>query len=486
MLARGYSARFLGANVPQSLTVCRKDEIEKDLRHMQAYYQAVQHYEQQCYLHHNPDAVNATPDPYHNGTAPALLRGAPGTTRLPIRIDPEEEKRRDVLRQTMLVAEHERAQLEQQYVSLMAHYVDVAQALQQATQNQRESVDFLQAAVDQKARAVAWMRAKTQLARDVRDVLQHRGRVLAAAHGDQTAPVPSVPSLALAEDDPLYQIWNEWENNAPTIASNNANSNKAGKKAPVKPTKNVTVWPSTVLAATPPGVPLLLSATSKAPEKSLAMGMNGDLCWFPTHVPDDVSSHDRITPTATSAATTTTTTTASSTTVVVTEEEDESEVVDQLRDTVTALSHELEQEQAQNAAIASKLWESRLAQDEWVAMMNILRQETEGILHRHNVLLESDMALERAAAKELAEEGTDEDDGSGADRQSSVPPEVTTTTAPTRKADEANDGDDEDSLDEEEEEPQSSIAVVAEAAGKRSTIEPDGAGPRVSSKRRRL
>jgi hypothetical protein len=45
----------------------------------------------------------------------------------------------------------------------MAHYVDVAQALQHATQNQRESVGFLQAAVDQKARAMFWMRAKTPL-----------------------------------------------------------------------------------------------------------------------------------------------------------------------------------------------------------------------------------------------------------------------------------------------------------------------------------
>jgi hypothetical protein len=89
----------------------------------------------------------------------------------------------------------------------------------------------------------------------------------------------------------------------------------------------------------------------------------------------------------------------------VTEEEDKSEVVDQLRDTVTALSNELEQGQAQNAAIASKLWESCLAQDKWVAMMNILRQETEGILHRRNVLLESDVALERLAAKELARKG---------------------------------------------------------------------------------
>jgi hypothetical protein len=168
----------------------------------------------------------------------------------------------------------------------------------------------------------------------------------------------------------------------------------------------------------------------------------------------------------------------------VTEEEDKSE---ELRDTVTALSNELEQGQAQNAAIASKLWESCLAQDKWVAMMNILRQETEGILHRRNVLLESDVALERLATKELAEEGTDKNDGSGVDRQSLVPPEVTTTTAPTRKADKANDGGNEDSLDGEEyKEPQNSDAVEAEAAGKRPTIEPDGGGPPVSSKRRRL
>jgi hypothetical protein len=80
---------------------------------------------------------------------------------LPICIDPKEENHCDVLQQTMLVAKHKRAQLEQQYVSLMAHYVDVAQALQHATQNQRESVGFLQAAVDQKARAMFWMRAKT-------------------------------------------------------------------------------------------------------------------------------------------------------------------------------------------------------------------------------------------------------------------------------------------------------------------------------------
>ena len=53
LLSRGLSARFVGANVMETITQLSKDEIEKDLRHMNAYYQANIAYAQQHYIYMN-------------------------------------------------------------------------------------------------------------------------------------------------------------------------------------------------------------------------------------------------------------------------------------------------------------------------------------------------------------------------------------------------------------------------------------------------
>ena len=68
----------------------------------------------------------------------------------------------------------------------------------------------------------------------------------------------------------------------------------------------------------------------------------------------------------------------------------EIDAIEALRTEVATLEEELLHERQLNQEILVTTGQSRIQHDEWVAMISLVRQETEAVLYRHNVLLESD------------------------------------------------------------------------------------------------
>lgn len=189
LLARGLSARYVGANVSQHLTPLNKDEMEKDLRHMNAFYQANIAYAQQHYLYTNRDEIQAQQAAQAGGGSGAAAAGgayygghgraADGSifvppVAMPVRIDPEEEKRLQNLRKKIALCETQREFLEGQYVSLRAHYVSLSKQLTTATKHNQGQTAFVQSVTKRRAKVLALKRARLQMARDVLVCLQTR------------------------------------------------------------------------------------------------------------------------------------------------------------------------------------------------------------------------------------------------------------------------------------------------------------------------
>jgi len=137
-----------------------------------------------------------------------------------------------------------------------------------------------------------------------------------------------------------------------------------------------------------------------------------------------------------------------------------------LRDQVAVLQRELKKERDWNQEIQATISSRRRANDELVAMMALLRTETEAVVSRHNTLLESQEAKDAAQALH-------------AEEQKEIPPEENGSSVPTKVAvDNANDGDDEG--DEEDEDGE----IVENGAVEKRGLE-DGDSPR-STKRRKV
>jgi hypothetical protein len=71
----------------------------------------------------------------------------------------------------------------------------------------------------------------------------------------------------------------------------------------------------------------------------------------------------------------------------------------QLQNDVDFLEQELEKERAANASLQSKIADRRKKNDEMCALMAMLRSETEAVLQRHNILLDTPEA--RAMAEDF-------------------------------------------------------------------------------------
>ena len=152
------SSRYLSAKTSHRLVPLSKTEIEKDLRHCEAYRNACLGYAQQHFVYRNSDSVRsgyfgafiAPPatrlfEKREKGDVsdadgcmePTLLPDEPASALaslvsssapiMPSRIDPEEEKRLSLLRKKMYASEYEREELEIRYLSLRAHYVHEVQ-----------------------------------------------------------------------------------------------------------------------------------------------------------------------------------------------------------------------------------------------------------------------------------------------------------------------------------------------------------------------
>jgi hypothetical protein len=455
------------------------------------------------------------------------------TVQLPTRIDPDEEKRLQVLRQKIKKAEILREQAEQEYVAYRAHYVGKQHELVQQTGRSKAQLEWLQAICQQRSVTVGFCRVRLQMTRDVLAASRQRSRVLLAAavavdtaaagttttSSSSAAPAPKSTSddmdiVKVNEDDngnvnsttntpgtvtpvavhatrstdvdEMLTVWNQIEDDfkAAVIACRQVSTTGKKKK------DAVLSWKATKLTATPTNVPLLVSAISKVPEKSLAWKCSGvfgskpeSLLWMESHLPD--------------AKTVKTTKVSSSTESAAARVDSSAEEIEALRMEVEFISRELEKERNSSKSYAHKIGQLRAQNDEWVAMMGLVRQETESVLHRHHILLESDMAVQASERlhheheeERIAEETAHMDEEPLTQPHSgdeNVPaqeaPSAEDTGVPTVVAavDEANDGDDEDSNDDDDEELQGNTA--AWETGKRPPEDRDGESP--SGRKRR-
>jgi len=513
LLARGLSARFTGANTP--LTPLTQDEMERDLRHMEAFSNACTSYAQQYYIFTNQSNNNnnnknnnsnnnnnnnsggsksagpnsAGPDGPKSGSGSGSslqtsVRGPGRAIRnhkgmpiiaMPVRIDPEEEKRLQNLRQKIQQCEAQREIYEGQYLSLRAHYIALSKHLKTKRSDVDSRVSFLQELIRKRGRLLALQRVRIQMVRETLECLRYRMANPSAQAASAKAKEDQADLHALWTS--LDQQWKEAEESISKIeASNGLASGSGGNSSSSKDSKeNATVanWPASKIPKIPPGVPLLLSQLGQQPGHAVAWGTCGafganedSLVWIHNQIP--------------------------------TERSDRSSILPGLRDDVARLKREIAKEQALNREFQTNAIKMRKENDELVSMMTLLRSETEAVVARHNVLLESEEA--KRASKVLYDEeavvanvadtdaGTtgkkdgESSSGSMAADHNQGSRDATVPKSSGLKEDDENDGDDEgeDGADAEEDEEGEITstepgvsATPAVSAGKRALDEGD-------------
>lgn len=524
LLARGLSARWIPRQ--SVLHILNQEEIDHDLRHMNAYYTTCLRYAQAAYVAQNRSAdqqsgaANAgaagtgSTSTVGGGGANNNNNSAPNNSKqnhlhqidlpmppLPIRLDPDHEKRVAVQRQKLAQAEVVREALEQEYVAIRAAYVETARSLQQLAQRKLQISEFLQDTVGKsKALQVAYLRARVQITRDVAAALKFRSaQKMALMQSGQDLPQSMGNTTpgggGGGGEDPLMEVWTMVETTA-SEASAAGNATTKESKAPLK-------LMARTVPATIPGVPLLVSSLSNAPEKSVAWAFESPtpasparkndrwirtkhsrpegnlnscpLVWMDHQVPrtftdliDDDDDH---------AASTKELSCRKAhgpkdrNSWLLENTQDGRDVLD-LRREVQNLQKELEQESSLNAASLHQTTICRRKLDEWTSMIAMVRQETEACLYRHNILLSSNeiapiaaqyweeqeqtfvsgeaaegMATQDGVAEDLSDEEGEDEEGESTFQQ--APAEITTLGAVAQDDDE-NDGDDEGESGEEE------------------------------------
>lgn len=208
LLARGMSSRYLSAKTSHRLVPLSKTEIEKDLRHCEAYRNACLGYAQQHFVYRNSDSVRSgyfgafiappatrlfekrekgdVSDDADGCMEPTLLPDEPASALaslvsssapiMPSRIDPEEEKRISLLRKKMYASEYEREELEIRYLSLRAHYVHEVQLARKTRTYEMARWELLRGLMERRAKAVGLRRARMAMARDVESLLLAHSR----------------------------------------------------------------------------------------------------------------------------------------------------------------------------------------------------------------------------------------------------------------------------------------------------------------------
>jgi len=420
LLARGLSARYTGANTP--LVCLTSEEMERDIRHMEAFSNACTAYSQQFYISQNSN------DGVDDGKSTKAL-ASPPIIAMPVRIDPEEEKRLTNLRQKIQQCEAQREILESQYLSLRAHYVYLSKKLKAYRGTVSGHVKFLQEQVQKRGKLVALQRARLQIAREVLAALIHRQRATTKESDDSTD---------------LLEVWNKIEEQF----------KKAEKDCR---SSGLESWHAMKVPQVPPGVPLMLSQLSKQPALASAwstggmFGSNKDtMCWLEPLVPQSKDKSEL------------------------------GEELPKLRRRVQALNDNLYNEDLKSRRYQSGTISCRKKNDELVAMMALLRTETEAVVARHNIILQSEAARE-AADKLLSEE--EAANGGNDDKDSVVgdSPDDGKTGKEVPMASKSDDpesyGDDERGVEDEEEVGGSKRALGGEDGS-------SGSSPR--SKRRKL
>jgi hypothetical protein len=424
LLARGYTARYLGAVLGGSITPLSSDEIAKDLQHMAAYQEATNRYQQVTYA--------AT---HSNST-----RGITDDT-FPVRIDPEQEQRAELQRKRIQRAEAVREELEQHYVALRAHFAMTGQQLQQTTRESVKTIEFLQNTVDQTASILALQRARLQMVRDCREALLARAEHEQIKNDGSACPMLS---LWIATEEELKKVL------------------KAKRKV-------VTMnWSNTMEPTIPRDVPQLSSILSTLPNYCLGyaasgvFGSNQSSIMFVESSPEPYLDQFPV-----------------------------PESMTALHAEVEMLEKELQSEMNRNERLLDGSAKARKSHDEWVAMISLVRQETEAVLHRHNVLLESHELRDAIAAHYQATEtgvpaaaarpenegdadhdDDDDDDEDAVDDSNNTPQQgqnlvdsVPNNIQAPSPGDDANEADDEGMVAEDEDESEANGGGKRAAAG---------------------
>jgi hypothetical protein len=179
LLATGMTARYIGARI--QICGLTSEEIERDLRHMEAYANTCIIYSQQYFIHNNRALVES--EQFGPINDPAVLSverlsggeaSEPYHRTLPVRIDPEEEKRISLLRKRIATSEAQREILESEYMSLRAHYVYESQRLRRTRHVVDGELKLLQNLVKSRGTVVALLRVRCSIARDILCVLEKK------------------------------------------------------------------------------------------------------------------------------------------------------------------------------------------------------------------------------------------------------------------------------------------------------------------------
>ena len=353
MLARGLSARYTGANAP--LSGLTSEEMERDIRHMEAFANACTAYSQQYFIYQNSQEEK---DATEGGGAPPVRTGttpsAVPLVAMPVRIDPEEEKRLFQLRTKIQQCEAQREVLESQYLSLRAHYVHLSQVLQKFRGTVNVHVELLQGLLQKRGKLLALQRVRLQISREVLASLKHRQSHLKLLLEKEN----STTKMQEEENQVnLVEIWNSLDDQI-TKAAHDCRSD------------GVEAWHALKVPRTPPGVPILLSQLATKPGHGVGFGLSGafgtfpnSMCWLESNLPKAPTPGVDL---------------------------------PGLREQVGILQRDLDNERDMNKELQSDIIARRKRNDELVAMMTLLRTETEAVVARHNILLDSDQAKDAA------------------------------------------------------------------------------------------
>ncbi len=211
LLGRGMTARYMGVRVAGHMKTLSPSELERDLRHMEAYGTACVSYAQQLFAFSNrelvarghygpaPPAPGMTFVPPGSDEANSQGGGANGgsgvvTPHMPVRIDPEEEKRLAILRKKVAASEAKREVLETEYLSLRAHYVHESHKLRRTRSTVNGQLKLLRDLIRKRGKVLAYKRVRCAIARDILACLDHRAKapVLPSTIADSSMEVDNV------------------------------------------------------------------------------------------------------------------------------------------------------------------------------------------------------------------------------------------------------------------------------------------------------
>lgn len=255
LLARGMSSRYLSSKISHQITTLAKDDIEKDLRHMEAYRNACNGYNQQLFVYKNQELVRsgyfgtfapfpgADGDVIHPSAAPVSSSIVHGSKfSMPIRIDPEEEKRLSLLRKKIHQSEFEREKLETEYLSLRAHYIHEIQLVRKTRSYEMGRWKLLKDLMERRGKVLGLMRVKVAMGRDIESLLKYRGELAEKVkNGDIKTGDEVVKSTAPATAE-VANGSGASAMNMNGAASNTSSGNDEKKKAEEKKVNLVEMW----------------------------------------------------------------------------------------------------------------------------------------------------------------------------------------------------------------------------------------------------